>query len=115
MIDEDRVQALTDLRSPQTRKEFQSILGMINFIRDYIPRVSEISAPLPELLNKNVIFKWLPVHSKVLTRIKDLISTAPVLGIFDESKEITVQADASKNGLGACLMQEGRPIAYASR
>lgn len=115
MIDEDRVQAIQDLKEPQTKKELQSILGMINFIRGYIPQISEISSPLRELLKKNVIFKWLPAHAKVLSQIKNLISTAPVLGIFDENKEITVQADASKNGLGACLMQEGRPIAYASR
>ena len=32
-----------------------------------------------------------------------------------EQKEVTVQADASQRGLGACLVQEGKPIAFASK
>lgn len=114
-IDEGRVAAISDLKDPKNKKELQSILGMINFIREYIPQISEITAPLRDLIKKNVVFKWLPSHSKILFEIKKLISSAPTLGIFDEQKEITIQCDASKNGLGACLMQEGRPIAYASR
>lgn len=114
-IDEARIKAIHDIQEPKNKKELQSILGMINFIREYIPNMSEITAPLREMLKKNMIFKWLPVHSKVLDELKRRISSAPVLGIFDENKEITIQADASKNGLGACLMQGGKPIAYASR
>ena len=43
------------------------------------------------------------------------MSTAPVLKYFDPSKASTIQADASKHGLGACLLQQGKPVAYASR
>lgn len=38
-----------------------------------------------------------------------------MLAYFDPHKEVTVQVDASKNGLGATIMQEGRPGAYASK
>ncbi|XP_033646576.1 uncharacterized protein LOC117305808 [Asterias rubens] len=47
--------------------------------------------------------------------IKDKIAHAPTLKYFDVKKPITVTCDASKFGLGAACLQEGDPIAYASR
>ena len=47
--------------------------------------------------------------------IKNVLSSEPVLALFDPEKTITIQADASPKGLGACLMQGGKPVAYASR
>jgi len=40
---------------------------------------------------------------------------APVLAYYDDKKELSIQCDSSKNAVGADLLQEGRPIAYASR
>ena len=44
-----------------------------------------------------------------------MIASAPVLKYFDPSVEAVLQCDASQHGLGACLMQNGQPVAYASR
>ena len=44
-----------------------------------------------------------------------MLSTAPILSYFDPSKATTIQVDASNHGLGACLLQQGKLIAYASR
>ena len=43
------------------------------------------------------------------------MSNAPVLRYYDPKKELVIQVDASSKGLGSVLLQEGRPIAYASR
>ena len=50
-------------------------------------------------------------------KIKDLIakSATKPLRYYDRTKPVTVQADASQRGLGACLLQEGQPIAYTSK
>ena len=47
--------------------------------------------------------------------VKHLLTVAPVLAYFDPSKELSIQCNASGHGLGAALLQEGRPLAYASR
>lgn len=47
--------------------------------------------------------------------MKDNLTPAPVLAYFDPEKELNLQVDSSKDGLGAVLMQQGRPIEYASR
>lgn len=51
MPDEERISAVTELKFTQNVKELQSVLGFFNFLRD-IPCMSEISAPLRELLKK---------------------------------------------------------------
>ena len=47
--------------------------------------------------------------------MKEVLSFAPVLHFFDSTVISTIQADASKSGLAACLLQKGKPIVYASR
>ncbi len=47
--------------------------------------------------------------------MKKLVTDAPVLRYFDPAKQLEIQADASGEGLGASLMQDGYPIAYSSR
>ncbi len=47
--------------------------------------------------------------------IKRALTSDPVLAFYDPEQPVTVQADASQSGLGACLMQQGKPVAYASR
>jgi len=45
--------------------------------------------------------------------IKKLCSTPPVLAYYDVRKPVEIECDASKDGLGAVLMQEGKVIAYS--
>ena len=47
--------------------------------------------------------------------IKKNLSESPCLAYFDVSKEVVIQVDRSKHGIGAVLLQEGRPVEYASR
>ena len=47
--------------------------------------------------------------------MKLLVVSTPVLAFYDTRKYVTIQCDASQNGLGATLLQEGRPVSYASR
>jgi hypothetical protein len=47
--------------------------------------------------------------------MKELISATPGLKYFDKDAEVTLQCDASERGLGACILQQGQPVAFASR
>ena len=44
-----------------------------------------------------------------------MISNTPVLTFFDPKKQLTLEVDASKHGLGAAIYNEGKPIAFASK
>ena len=44
-----------------------------------------------------------------------MVTRTPVLCYYNLKEEVTLQCDVSKSGLGAALMQNGQPVAYASR
>lgn len=113
--DPEHVKAIMSLEAPSNKKELQRILGMVNYLRKFIPNMSEVTAPLRELLKTSVHFDWLSVHNKALDELKNRISKAPILGNFNSNKEITLQCDSSKSGLGCCLLQDGQPVSFASR
>ena len=56
-----------------------------------------------------------PEHQKAFNSVKEAITAASTLAYFDSSKPVTTQTDASKRGIGATLLQNGRPVAYASK
>lgn len=77
--------------------------------------LSDLTAPFRALLKKDVIFYWDENLEKAFNRIKESMSKQPVLKFFDINEHSVISVDASQEGLGACLMQGGRPCAYASR
>ena len=77
--------------------------------------LAEVETPLRELTKRDVLFHWDAPQAEAFQRLKDLCCTTPVLAYYDVKKETTIQCDASKNAVGEVLLQEGRPVAYASR
>lgn len=81
----------------------------------FVKGFSDKTAPLRNLLKDNIVFIWTEEHTRALEEIKKILCSQSVLQYFDVSKETTVSVDASKAGLGAVLMQNKLPCAYASK
>jgi ribonuclease HI len=67
------------------------------------------------LLEKDAKFIWSEKCQANFEKLKKRLTTAPVLILPDLSKNFSIYCDASHQGLGCVLMQEGRVVAYASR
>ena len=82
-----------------------------------MPHLSHHTEQLRAMLKQDAVFAWDEMANASFQKIKDLIakSATKPLHYYDRRKPVTVQADASQRGLGACLLQEGQPIAYASK
>ena len=113
--DAEKVRAITEMPSPQSKEELQRFLGMVNYLSQFIPNQSEITAPLRQLLKKEAAWTWSHEHIQSVERFKGLLSSQPVLKFFDPTKSVKLQVDASKSGVGACILQDEHPITYASR
>ena len=74
-----------------------------------------IATPMMRLLQKDVKFEWTEKCQQSFEKLKALLIEAPVLVQPEPGKEFVIYSDASLNGLGCVLMQEGKVIAYASR
>ncbi|WVZ81460.1 hypothetical protein U9M48_028835 [Paspalum notatum var. saurae] len=89
--------------------------GNPGYYRRFIKDFSKIAKPMTSLTKKNAKFVWGPKCEEGFRELKKLLTTAPVLAQPDVTKPFDVYCDASGQGLGCVLMQEGRVIAYASR
>ena len=101
--------------NPTDVKGVQRFIGFVNYLSKFLPGLSDKCEPLRKLTQKDVEWWWSDVHDTAVQEIKRLVTAEPVLRYYDPGKELTLQADASEVGLGAALMQDGQPIAYASR
>ncbi len=71
--------------------------------------------PIRRLTKQDVEFEWSEEQNKAMDEIKRLVTTAPVLTYCKPKKELVIRCDASSKGLGAVLLQEEKPLSYASR
>lgn len=116
--DPKKIDAVQQLPTPEDKQAVQRLLGVVGYLQKFAPNLSDAAAPMRDLVKRNVNFRWdEDVHGAALKKVKTILSEPPVLRYFDSSGEskTTLQCDASQHGLGACLMQDGQPIQYASR
>ena len=113
--DPSKISAIINMPVPDNKQALQRLLGMIRYLAQFIPHESSITAPLRSLLKKDSHWHWGPEHDKAVSDIKQAIAQPTLLHFFDVKKSVVVQSDASQTGLGACILQDSRPIAFASR
>ena len=99
------------------KQELQSFLGAVNYLQTFIPHLSHHTEPLWAILKKENSFTWDENLNTSFQKIKSLLEKALLkpLRYYDRNKPVTLQCDASLKGLGACIIQEGQPIAFASK
>ena len=100
---------------PLNKETMRSFLGMINYLNRYSALSAHLTAPLSALTHQAMDYKPGKLLFKNFNRLKVEISNMKALPYFDVNAETTLQMDASKKGLGACLIQKGKVICYASR
>jgi len=103
------------ISAPTNRQELQTFLGLANYMGPFIPNLSTLTAPLRELLKESHQFDWSPAHQEAYNKVKDSISSEVTLTYFDPKNEITLHVDALLKGLGAALLQDNKPVAFASK
>jgi transposase InsO family protein len=113
--DPAKVEAIKVLSPPEDKKALHTFLGMITYLGPFIPSLSSLTEPLRRLLRADVEFQWSASHTKAFNDIKSLVSNETTLTYYNRHKPLTLQVDSSTKGIGAVLVQEGKPIAYASK
>ncbi|KAA3487887.1 reverse transcriptase [Gossypium australe] len=114
-VDPSKIFAILNWKPPKNVSEVRSFLGLAGYYRRFVKGFSTIATLLTRLLQKDVRFEWSDKCQKSFDQLKTLITEAQVLVQPESGKEFVLYSDASFNGLGCVLMQEGKVIAYALR
>ena len=110
-----KVEAILRMPNPTDVESVRRLQGMITYLAKFLPRLSTIMEPIRRLTRQDCNWEWGEEQETAMSQLKRLLTTAPLLAYYDPAKKLTIQCDASSTGLGAALMQEGKPLAYASR
>jgi glutaredoxin-related protein len=74
-----------------------------------------LAKPITRLLDKGKVLKWTHDCQVSFKELKKRLTSALVLVLPDLSKKFDIYCDASRQGIGCVLMQDGQVVSYASR
>ncbi|XP_033730983.1 uncharacterized protein K02A2.6-like [Pecten maximus] len=114
-VDDAKVKAIHDMPSPTDVSGVKRLCGMAQYMSRFLPDLAETLEPIRALTRKGTPWNWSVDCEKAFRLLKQKLTTTPCLAYFDPDKEVVLQVDSSKDGIGAVLLQEGRPVEYASR
>lgn len=113
--DMDKIEAIKQVPRPENKDKLRQFLGMVTYVSKFIPNLSQISYNLRQLIKKDNVYDWQEIHEKEFCHLKQILMESPVLQYYNPEQPITLSVDSSKNGMGAVILQNGGPIAYASK
>jgi transposase InsO family protein len=119
-VTDDRRQGLRDLPVPTSARQVRSFLGVVNFLRDFVPNFAVVTKPLARLTSSRQHFEWTPEAQSAFDNIRSAILKAPILYHMRPDLRTILRTDASSLGVGAVLLQvdsEGKecPVCYVSQ
>jgi len=109
-----KVQAILDMEPPGNKQELQSFLGSVNFLSSFVPNLSQQTFIMRGLLKKDVHYVWTPEMQDEFNKTQRAISNSVQLIHFDSKLPVVMETDASLKGLGAVIIQDGRPVKFLS-
>jgi RNase H-like domain found in reverse transcriptase len=106
-------------RQLSTVKQVRSILRVLGYQCQFIPRFVHIAKPLTTLLKKDHPFLWTKKCTEAINTLINIITSDPVLHRPDHKRQFELEVDTSQFAIGAILYQrdaQGRqqPVAYHS-
>jgi len=118
--DPEKTHAIGHFPTPTTVTELQRFMGMVNQLGKFVPGLADISAPLRQLLRKDIAWHWDEAQQRAFQRVKEKLASPEILAHYNPNCQTVIAADASSTGLGAVLLQtqdngQRRPICYISR
>lgn len=105
--DPEKVRAIAEFATPANLTDLRSFMGLVNQLADFSTEISTAAAPLRPLMSPKRTFTWTPDHDQAFKKVKEALSSPPVLATFDPTLPSVLQTDASRlYGVGYALLQD---------
>ena len=105
-VDKSKIELIANLLTPKSIKDVSSFLGHGSFYRRFIKDFSVISKPMSNLLTKDNIFEWTEHCEEAFAKLKNLLTSAPIIQPPDWYLPFEIMCDTSDYVVGAVLGQE---------
>jgi hypothetical protein len=102
-VHQEKITAIREWPILKTLTELRGFLGLCTYYRKFVKGFSQLCAPLTDLTKKGS-FKWNDEAQVTMEKMKEVMSTCPVLSLPDFGIPFTLECDASGEGIGAVLM-----------
>ena len=93
--DPNKFKAVNDMPKLTCKQEVLSLLGFVNYLSRFLPKMADVAQPFRDLTARNAEFTWAKQHDTALKEMKKLVVNYPVLKYDDCNEEDTLQCDAS--------------------
>ena len=103
-IDLENIRAIMEWPTPKNVSEVRSFMGLVGYYRRFIKGFSKLAHSITSLRKKGVKFDWTSKCEDHFQKLKEMITSAPVLKIADPEGNLVVCTDACKQGIGGVLM-----------
>lgn len=114
-MDPEKVRIIMEWSVRKDVVDIKSFMGIAGYYKWFAEGFLRVAYPITSLQKNGRTFRWTLECQKSFKQLKYFLTTAPILSIANPSKDYVVCTDASKEGVGGVLMQEGKVIAYESR
>ena len=113
-MDPKRIQSMQYWPHPKTLKSLCGFLGLTGYYRKFVRNYGKIASPLTSLL-KNNAFTWTLATDHSFQALKHVMCLTPVLTLPNFTNTFVLECDAFGKGIGAILIQAGRPLAFTRK
>ena len=113
--DPKKIEALKKMEMSQDVEMMRSFLGLVNYLNRFRLHLAELSDPLREICRQKMEFKLTTACNIVFQHTKEEISKNVTLPYFNRNTSTILQTDASRRGLRAVILQNSKPVMFASR
>ena len=103
--DSQNIKALTDMPSPNNKKELQAFLSIINYLGKNSLGTADVCEPLHKLTSSKAVWTWNASFQALFNKAKLLIKSDMCMTFYDGTKPLYLETDASSVDLGAALLQ----------
>lgn len=116
-----KIMAVENFPEPRNVRAVRGFIGLASYFRRFVKGFAIIARPLTDLLSKDTRFEWTKEQDEAFRRLKDALTSRPILAMYEPKAYTEVHTDASQQGVAAVLMQrqveDGKmyPISYYSR
>jgi len=112
--DPDKIKVIILLPKPTSFTTLCAFLGTTGFYQKFIRGYATLASPLTELLKSSTFTQNTNVE-EAFTKLKNILTTAPVLSLPNFAIPFVVETDASNIAIGVVLSQEGHQIAFFNK